>query len=198
MGYLLGLVHGPVVAVVGGLALITFGRNLLLEHHAAALSGAALAVMAAALGIAALRWGALDLDELRGVQAVLGPTLLVGPVQAAWATSIAAVAGFAGLVVWTARPWPSTRALFAWWSLEAALGSLALISLFFEPAGIFERSNEGVSGLLGAFGAPILLTAAVAGAGRLLRAVPEVVPVVLMLGSGAALAGSAAVLATAL
>lgn len=198
LGYLLGLAEGSVVAVVGGLALITFGRNLLLDHRSAALSGAALAVIAASLGIAALRWGALDLSELRGVQSVLGPTVLVGPAAAAAATALAAVAALAGLTVWMARPWPGTKVMMAWWALEAAIGSGALVALFFHPAGLLGRSSASVPAVLATLAAAALLTGTVAGAGFLLQKIPDTVTAVLMLGSGGAVAAAAGILVTSL
>ena len=198
VGYLFGAVQGPVVSVVGGLALITFGRNLLLDHRAAAVSGAALAVMAAALGIAALRWGALDLGELRGVQSVLGPTVLVGPVEAAVATSLAATAAAAGLAVWMSRPWPDSRVLFVWWGVEAALGSLALVTLFFAPAALLGGNVQGVVALLGWLAATAVVGAAVAGGGWLLKTLPPSVPAFVMGGAGAAVAAAAGILVTAL
>ncbi len=198
LGYLLGLVQGPVVSVVGGLALITFGRNLLLDHRAAAVSGAALAVIAAALGIAALRWGALDLGELRGVQSVLGPTVLVGPTEAAVATSIAGAAAVVALTVWMSRPWPDSKVLFGWWGLEAAIASLALLTLFFEPAALFGHGAGGAVALLGWIGATALIAAVVAGGGWLLGRLPRVVPPLLMGAAGAAVAAAAAILVTAL
>jgi len=198
LGYLIGLVQGPVVSVVGGLALITFGRNLLLDHRSAAVSGAALAVIAAAMGIAALRWGALDLGELRGVQSVLGPTVLVGPLEASVATSAAGVAAVIALAVWMSKPWPASKVLFAWWATEAAVGSLALITLFLQPAALFGNASQGIAAALGWVGGTLLVGAAVAGGGWLLRRAPEIVPIVLMGASGAAVAASAAVLVTAL
>lgn len=196
LGYLLGLVQGPIVGVVGGLALITFGRNLLLDRHGAAVSGAALAVIAAAFGIAALRWGTLDLAQLRGVQSVLGPTVIVGPVAAAVATSIAAAAALVGLAVWMSRPWPTSRVLFGWWGLESAIGSLALITLFFEP-GLLLGGGRGLVVLTWVAGAAVV-TAAVGTGGWLLQKVPEAVPALLMVAAGAAVAASAGILVTAL
>lgn len=196
LGYLLGVVQGPVVSVVGGLALITFGRNILLDHRTAAISGAALAVMAAALGIAALRWGALDLGELRGVQSVLGPTMLVGPVEASVATSIAGVAALAGLAVWMSRPWPDSRVLFGWWGLEAGIGGLALVTLFFEPVALV--GSEGAVAVLGWFALTALVVALVWAGGWLLKKLPTAVPAALMGGAGAAVAAAAAILVTAL
>ena len=134
LGYLLGLVPGSVVAVVGALALMTFGRTLMLEPRAALVAGGALAVVGGALGIAALRWGALGLPELRGVQSVLGPTVLVGPVQAAVATGIAAGAAVLALAAWSAGPWPADRFQLVWAALEACIGAFAVVTVFFDPA----------------------------------------------------------------
>lgn len=197
LGYLLGLVQGPVVSVVGGLALITFGRNLLLDHRSAAVSGAALAVIAAALGIAALRWGALDLGELRGVQSVLGPTVLVGPTEASLATSIAGTAALVAVTVWMSRPWPDSKLLFGWWGAEAAIASLALLTLFFEPAALFAGGGEGAA-VLGWIGGTATIAALAAAGGWLLRKLPQIVPAALMGAAGAAVAAAAAVLVTAL
>lgn len=134
LGYLLGLVPGPVVAVVGGMALITYGRNLLLERVASLLSGAALAVIGGALGIAALRWGALELGDIRGVQSVLGPTVLVGPTQAAAAAIVATAGASIALAVWCARPWPRTRLEYGWWGVELVVGAFAIATVFLDPA----------------------------------------------------------------
>ena len=134
LGYLLGLVPGPVVAVIGGMALITYGRNLQLDRQAALVSGAALAVLGGALGIAALRWGALELGAIRGVQSVLGPTILVGPPQAAVAAGIAVAGSTTALAVWSAAPWPRGRLQTAWWGLELVVGAFAITTVFLDPA----------------------------------------------------------------
>lgn len=134
LGYLSGFVGGPVVAVVGGLALITYGRSLLLTRIPASIAGAAIAVLAGALGVGALRWEALDLAELRGVQAVLGPTVLIGPTQSAVATAIAAGGALLALAVWLSSPWPSTRLGLVWSGLEAIAAALAITTVFFDPA----------------------------------------------------------------
>lgn len=146
LGYLLGLVPGSVVAVVGALALITFGRALMLEPRAALAVGGALAVIGGALGIAALRWGALGLPELRGVQSVLGPTVLVGPEQAAVATGVAAGASLVALAAWSAAPWPADRFQLVWAVAEACIGAFAVVTVFFDPV----KSALGSGGTGGA------------------------------------------------
>ena len=156
LGYLLGIVAGPVVAVVGGLALITYGRSLLLTRIPASIAGAAVAVLAGALGVGALRWEALELAELRGVQAVLGPTLLVGPTQSAVATSIAAGAALLALAVWLSSPWPTGRFGLVWGALEAIAAALAITTVFFDPA----ESGLGGGGA-GSFIAQLMRWAAV-------------------------------------
>lgn len=99
-GFVLGVVAGPVTGVIGGLALVTFGRALTLDRVHEVRFALALAVLAGAIGIAVLRWGTLDLDDLRGVQAVLGPTVLVGPERAAAACIAAACGGILALGAW--------------------------------------------------------------------------------------------------
>jgi hypothetical protein len=132
--YLLGLVPGPLVSVVGGLALVTLGRALLLPDINARRSVLSLAVLAGALGVGALRWGTLDLPELRGVQAVLGPSILIGPEAAAVACGLALAGGLLGLGAWLLEPRPVTRPDYVWAGLEVALGSLALVTVFVDPA----------------------------------------------------------------
>jgi hypothetical protein len=133
LGYLLGLVPGPVVAVVGALGLITFGRALLLDRRQALASSAALAVTAGALGVGALRWGTLELAGLRGAQSVLGPTVLVGPDQVALASGLALGGALLALGAWLAVPSPRGWG-WIWWGIEAATASLAIVTVFFDPA----------------------------------------------------------------
>lgn len=200
LGYLLGVVAGPVVAVVGGLALITYGRSLLLMRIPAAIAGGAIAVIAGSLGVGALRWQALELVELRGAQAVLGPTLLVGPTQVAVAVGIAAAAALVALAMWLSEPWPTARAGYVWSALEAVLVALAIVTVFFDPS----RSGFGGAGA-GSFPAQlfrsavaVVVTAGAAGAaawvlskqGDLWRAVP-------LVASGAAVLAGAALLMSA-
>ena len=200
LGYLLGFVEGPVVAVVGGLALITYGRGLLLERLPTAISGAAVAIIGGALGVGALRWEALDLGELRGVQAVLGPTLLVGPTQVAIAAGIAAGAAFLALVVWLCAPWPTTRAGYLWTGVEAGLAALAVVTVFFDPAesGLGGSGAGSVTAQLLRWAATVALVASAAGALAWLlskrRAVWRVIPVA---AAGAGVVAGAALLTSA-
>lgn len=197
LGYLLGMVPGPVVAVVGGLALVTFGRNLLVDRRAALLAGAALAVVAGALGVAALRWGALDLGEIRGVQSVLGPSVLVGPTEAAAAAGIAAGAALIALAVWLSSPWPNTRTWLVWSLVEAATGAFAIVTVFFDPA---SSSLEGAG--FGVFfleitrwlGAVALAAALATGLALLIHRLGVVSRVIALALSGAAVVASAALL----
>ena len=133
LGYLLGFVPGPIVAVVGGLALITFGRSLLLDRRSAAYAAAAVAVVAASLGVGALRWSTLSLDELRGVQEVLGPTLSVGPARVASASSIAAGAALLAVSVWSALGPRLDRNDRVWLTLEALVAALTVVTVFASP-----------------------------------------------------------------
>ncbi|MDQ4058868.1 MAG: hypothetical protein M3124_07065 [Actinomycetota bacterium] len=133
LGYLTGFVPGPLVAPVGGLALVTFGRCLDLDRSSQVLSAASLAVVAGAVGVTGLRWGTLDLAGLRSVQAVLGPTLLVGPMAGALASIAAAGAAIVALALWlSARPvqgaWQG-----AWAALETVGMSLCVVTAFWGP-----------------------------------------------------------------
>ena len=141
LGYLLGVVRGPIVAVVGGFALVTLGRCAAATHSEDLHLGGSLALLAGALGVGALRWGALDLGDLRGAQAVLGPTLLVGPAAVAAACWFAAGASLVALAAWLAAARSSDDAIdgdrrpahWLWWA-EATVGALAIVSVFWGPS----------------------------------------------------------------
>jgi hypothetical protein len=133
LGYLTGLVSGPLVAAVGGLALNTFGRSLRMDRAGRGLAAGGFAVVAGALGIAAVRWGTLELAELRSVQAVLGPTLLVGPESAAIAAIIATVAASVALGLWVAALPVRGFIQWIWTGLETLTVALALVSAFWGP-----------------------------------------------------------------
>ena len=133
IGYLSGLVPGAIVSLVGGLALITFGRALLLDRGATAVSGAALAVTAGAFGIAALRWGTLSLGSLVGAQSVLGPTILVGPEAPAIAAGVALGAALAAAAAWAVEPSGVDRPSRIWARLEGILAVLAATLVFAAP-----------------------------------------------------------------
>jgi hypothetical protein len=133
-GFLLGFVPGPLVAAIGGLALVTFGRALLLDRVGEFRAGASLALIAGAVGVAGLRWGTLQLGEVRGVQAVLGPTVLVEPSGAAIATWLAAGGAVLALSVWLGTMPTEDRVALGLWGLEAVAGSLAIVSVFWGPA----------------------------------------------------------------
>src|SRR5687767_3253708 len=145
-GYLLGLTPGPLVSVIGALALVTYGRLLIAERPEAIRNGIALAIVAAALGVGALRWGTLDLGELRGVQSVLGPSLLVGPPLAAIACGAAAIAALLALGSWLNDPRPTDRTSYVWAATEALVWSLAVVTVLFDPA----RSALGGAGFASA------------------------------------------------
>jgi len=133
LGYLTGLVGGPLVAAVAGLALITFGRCLRMDREDQALAAAGLAVIAGALGITALRWGSLELAELRSVQAVLGPTILVGPEMTAAAVIVAAMAANVALALWVAALPVRGFGAWAWTTIETMAVALALVTAFWGP-----------------------------------------------------------------
>jgi hypothetical protein len=125
---------------------------------------------------------------------VLGPTLLVGPTQAAVASSVAAGAALVALAVWLASPWPTSKVMFAPWALEAAVGSLALVTVFFDPAPTTLTPLD----LLKWIAATAVVTAIVAGGSWLLQKVPAVARALLMIGAGAAVVAAAGLLVTVL
>ncbi len=128
------MVDGPVTGVVGGLALITFGRALILDRVHEVRLALALGLLAGALGVAVLRWSTLDLAALRGAQAVLGPTLLVGPAETAAACIAAAVGGAIALGAWLEESAPEGAPLRALPLPEALVGSASLAAAFWGPA----------------------------------------------------------------
>ena len=168
LGYLLGLVRGPLPAVVGALALITLGRVAATTGWDDVLLAGALAVLGGALGVGGLRWDTLDLAQLRGAQAVLGPTVLVEPAAVAAACWVAALAGTAALAVWLATVRRAEEGLggplvAALWFGEAALGGLAIVTVFWGvsvPRGSF-RDVDGALALAGW----LIAVAAAGGAG---------------------------------
>lgn len=170
-GYLLGLTQGPLMMVIGALALITFGRGLVVEREHEALAGTALAVVGAALGVAALRWGTFDIGEIRGAQGVLGPTLLVGPEEVAAAAGAAAAGGAVALIVWLAEA-PAPERPERWvWVAEAVAGALALVTVFGGPG---TRGLHALDLALWA-GATVATAGAVMGLSFVLRRAPRAV-----------------------
>ena len=133
LGYLSGLVPGQIVSLVGGLALITFGRMLLLDRKDTAVAGAALAVAAGSFGIAALRWGTLSLETLVGAQSVMGPTILVGPEAPALASGAALGAAIVAIAAWSTQPAGLDRRGRMWGRVEAIVAVLAATLVFASP-----------------------------------------------------------------
>lgn len=144
VGYVSGIVPGAIVSVVGAIALMTFGRALLLDRSATAVSGVALAVAAGALGIAGLRWGTLSLSDLVGAQSVLGPTILVGPNLPAIASGVSFAAALIAAAAWATEPQGSDRTTRVWGRIEAILVVLAATVVFAAPG-----AGGGIGELLG-------------------------------------------------
>jgi hypothetical protein len=133
LGYLSGAVDGPLIGAVAGLALITFGRGLI-AGRSEVLGAAAFAVIVGATGAVALRWGTLDIADIRGIQAVLGPSVAVDPSQVAvWMGASMAVSGVA-LGIWLTEPGPSdSDPRWLWW-IEGLCAAILLGTLFAGPA----------------------------------------------------------------
>ena len=197
-GYVSGLVPGQVVSLVGGLALITFGRSLLLDRAGTAVAGAALAIAAGSLGIAALRWGTLSLEGLVGAQSVLGPTILVGPEGPALASAAALGAAFVATAVWSTEPRGVDRLSRAWGRFEALLGVFAAVLVFAAPGtgGGLDELFEHPEEIAVAGGAVVVGTAAVVIGPRLLRSAR--LRVVVLAVAGVAVAAAAAIVAGSL
>lgn len=144
VGYLSGIVPGAIVSIVGAIALMTFGRALLLDRTATAVSGVALAVAAGALGIAGLRWGTLSLSDLVGAQSVLGPTILVGPSLPAVASGVSFAAVLVATAAWATEPQGTDRVARIWGRIEAILVVLAATVVFAAPG-----AGGGIGELVG-------------------------------------------------
>lgn len=142
LAYLSGWIPGPLLAAVGGLALVTYGHALLLEKAPSLMVGAAFAVVVAALAVGALRWSTLELSELRGVQAVLGPTVLVEktssgqPLLAPIAAWTAAAAAVIAMAVWLRFPRGEAWFSLVPWIGETLVGALAIATVYWGPAAI--------------------------------------------------------------
>ena len=168
LGYLLGFLDGPVVALVAGIGLMVLGRSLIQSGSDVLVSAIALSVFAGGLGVAALRWNTLQIGTLRGAQAVLGPTLLVEPVPLATAAWFAAIGGALALAVWSALPAPDGRTASVFALAEAAVGALAIATVSWGP------SLSGGLDATGIFGwvlvtAVVLIPTTLVLAARLLR-----------------------------
>jgi hypothetical protein len=202
LGYLTGLVSGPLVAAVGGLALNTFGRSFRMDRKGQALAAAGLAVIAGALGIAALRWGTLELAELRSVQAVLGPTVLVGPEPAAIAAIIATVAASLALCLWVAALPVQGFLGWVWTGLETLSMALALVTAFWGPKILLGSGDVPSWEVLASLGpwaaAAVGVTFVGVGGGLLARMLPESIRSGLMVGALAALAVAAGLIGSTL
>ncbi|MDQ4096079.1 MAG: hypothetical protein M3174_07750 [Actinomycetota bacterium] len=134
LGFLLGLVPGPLAAVIAAVALVSFGRGLAPEATRAYLGLAAFGVVALTAAVGALRWGSSSLDAIRGAQAVLGPTLLIEPQNAAIGAGLAAAAGVLALSVWLGAHTPGGLISFALSCGEAVVVTLMLATAFWGPA----------------------------------------------------------------
>ncbi len=134
LGYLLGLVPGTLAAVIGAVALLSFGRSLDEATSRTYLGLGAFGVVALASSVGALRWGSSSLDDIRGAQAVLGPTVLIDPQQAAIGAGLAAGAGVLALSLWLSAHRPEGLVSFSLSCAEGVVISLLLATAFWGPA----------------------------------------------------------------
>ena len=197
LGYLIGMVSGPLLVPVGAFGVVTLGRVLAGGRIEGLVAGVALAVFACAVAIPALRWGTLDLGELRGVQAVLGPTVLVAPPAPAVAAWAGAAAGLVALGVWLGPPgapggWQPPA--IAWWGFEALLGGLVLTTVFWGPAVAgWGTGAVRVFDVGSWFGAALLIGGCAAGLGWLRGRTPPRAPAAVLGAAGFVSVGAALV-----
>lgn len=172
-GYLIGFVTGPIAGAIGGLALVTLGRGLLVDRAHEALLGVALALIAGAVAVAALRWGSLTLIEIRGAQAVLGPTLMVGPTQAALGAGLAVTGAAFALGAWQAATLRRSG-LGPLEAAEIAVAGFAVASVYWGPTFV----AEGLGGFLAQaamwLGTTAVIAAAAIGISLVLRSRPVI------------------------
>lgn len=134
IGYLTGLVDGPVVGALAGLSLVALGRSLVVDRGYELLGPICFGILAGAAGSVALRWGTLDLPEIQGAQGVLGPTIVVEPVAVAVANGAALVAATVVMGLWLMERTERPSAVPRWWLVEGAAGALLIATLFVGPA----------------------------------------------------------------
>lgn len=197
-GYLLALAAGSVLDVVVALALISLGRSMVTQSHAGpSLYSSCLVLLAGAGAIAAVRWESSALADIRGAQAVLGPTVSVGPSAAAFASAAGAIAGVIALALWSGH-WSfrwGERAESALVVAETLAPALFLVTLFAGPAVVFDGGVATIAWGLGTWsGGVSLVGGAAAGAGLLVERRPLLRAVSLGL-AAAALTTAAALLA---
>lgn len=118
------------LGLVAALALGTFGRGVHLtdDRLRSAMVGSAL--LAGALTIGAARWGSPDLDHIRGAQEVLGPTALVGPLDAGLGAASAAVGALLSAALYLGSL-PGMRGFGRLgYAIESALMAALLVTVF--------------------------------------------------------------------
>lgn len=134
IGYLTGIVDGPVIGALAGLSLVALGRSLVVARGYELFGPLCFGILAGAAGSVGLRWGSLDLPEIQGAQGVLGPTVVVEPVAVAVANGGALVAATVVLGLWLMARTERPVALPRWWWAEGGAGALLIATLFVGPA----------------------------------------------------------------
>ena len=134
IGFLTGIVDGPVIGALAGLSLVALGRSLVVAKGDELFGPVCFGILAGAAGSVALRWGTLDLPEIQGAQGVLGPTVVVEPVTVAVANAAALVAATVVMGLWLMSRAERPTALPRWWVVEGAAGALLIATLFVGPA----------------------------------------------------------------
>jgi hypothetical protein len=199
--FLVGFADGPVILVVGGLAIAMLAAAAIGGPGERLFTACGVAVVAGALLFPALRWQTLDLAGLRGIQAVLGPTLLVGPAPIAVSAGVAAGGGLVALGLATGPATEDGWGSRAWAGGGAAVASFAGVTVFYGPAipGWGAESGPGVAGDVVSWAlAVVAATGATLAIAVTSRRLPSIFRWIVMGISAAAVIAGAGVMAAAL
>jgi hypothetical protein len=120
------------VVVAGAIALVSAGKVLEEDGGVALVNVVGFAILVSALGVAALRWGTMDMADWRGIQAVIGPPLVVAPNSVAIGCGLAAGGGVLGTALWLRAP-AGGRTILVLRIAEASIAGLALTTAFWGP-----------------------------------------------------------------
>jgi hypothetical protein len=164
-----GVLQGSMWIVFAGLTMAAAGRLLIAPDRDSRIAVVlSLVVLCGAVAALCLRWNTLDASAVRGTQAVLGPTLLVGPRSVATGAWLVTGAAALALGVWMA----SGPRLADTRSTLLGVGELKVVALAVAvPAWgpVAAGDPDMGAGLLGVLVATICLAAAGFGFALLVR-----------------------------
>lgn len=166
------MIAGPVIGIVAALALVTVGRGVVQAPAVSLWAAAGLGLVGCALVVAVLRWSTLDAVALRGAQAVLGPTALVGPTMAATAAWLAVVAATIGLALWLAPGRPPGALAWGLVAAEAVAGALAVALAYAGPGVAFDTASAEIGAIARWLGTTVVVAVAAVALARVRPRVP--------------------------